>query len=426
MGFSNKAILAVHKQLLHKNQTLSSGDGLPKVGERSRKKPLICSWCSATFNLKSSLHIHIKVTHPAQKDAFEQQRKEPEKLNCPVCGKTFPKECTLQQHMRSLHGEKPWQCTVCSKTFTTKYFLRKHKRIHTGETPYECGICHKVFTFQQSYHKHMLYHTDNKPYCCSHCGRFFKELSTLNNHERIHSGEKPFSCETCGKSFRQRVSYLVHRRIHTGAMPYKCTACNKSFRYKISQRTHKCPEHPPGVVVKTQISLIDRLQAVISKEEEKLQQTTNQSSNNSDPACSSQPVSSLVSVAHISDQCESISGVKGCHESAENPHSGNGSLVGGTFPGSDDIIHCSDPSSKMDDVTSRSIAPCGPNSAAPSGLSPHEFNLQDMLFSADGSEPITDHRAAFSPSQNLDLSPSECLGRLHISTSNHNSQDSDN
>ncbi|KAF6207166.1 hypothetical protein GE061_018405 [Apolygus lucorum] len=425
MSFSNKAILAVHKQLLHKKQTLSGEDGLPENGERPKKKPLTCNWCSSTFNLKSSLHIHVKVTHPAQKDAFELQRKDPEKLSCPVCGKTFPKESTLQQHMRSVHGEKLWQCTVCSKSFTTKYFLRKHKRIHTGETPYECEICHKLFTFQQSYHKHMLYHNDNKPYCCSHCGRLFKELSTLNNHERIHSGEKPFSCETCGKSFRQRVSYLVHRRIHTGAMPYKCTACNKSFRYKISQRTHKCPEHPPGVVVKTQVSLIDRLQAVISKEEEKLQQSANLSPTSAD-ACSQLPTLSQGSLPRIGDQCQPTTSSGDCHATSVDPCSTVGSHVRGTFAGSDDTNNSSDCVSNIDNVTCGAVAPSRPDSTACSIMPPHEFNLQDMIFNTDVTEPTTDQSTAFSPGQNLDLSPSECLDRLHISSSNHNSQDSSN
>lgn len=65
MGFSNKAILAVHKQLMHKNLVSEEFEiGAHKSSEKSRKKPLNCSWCPATFNLKSSLMIHVKVTHP--------------------------------------------------------------------------------------------------------------------------------------------------------------------------------------------------------------------------------------------------------------------------------------------------------------------------------------------------------------------------
>lgn len=48
-------------------------------------------------------------------------------------------------------------------------------------------------------------------------------------------------------------------------MPYQCTACNKRFRYKISQRTHKCSANPPGVVVRTNGYLVERLQAAMIK-----------------------------------------------------------------------------------------------------------------------------------------------------------------
>nr|XP_024215129.1 zinc finger and BTB domain-containing protein 24-like isoform X2 [Halyomorpha halys] len=212
----------------------------------------------------SKKEVENKITFLAGTPESENPKQPPTKPACNVCGKFFKKEIHLSQHMKA-HDEKQWQCTICSKTFTTKYFLKKHRRLHTGETPYKCSTCSKSFTFQQSYHKHLLYHNDEKPYCCAQCGRLFKELSTLHNHERIHSGEKPFSCETCGKAFRQRVSYLVHRRIHTGAMPYQCTACNKRFRYKISQRTHKCSANPPGVVVRTNGYLVERLQAAMIK-----------------------------------------------------------------------------------------------------------------------------------------------------------------
>ncbi|KAL1140423.1 hypothetical protein AAG570_000355 [Ranatra chinensis] len=252
--FPNKTILAMHKQLIHKKV---------EVETENKRKMFVCNVCPKSFKMRGSLMLHRRVAHSGGFDS-ESSKQPPPKPACQVCGKFFKKEIHLSQHMKA-HDEKQWQCTICAKTFTTKYFLKKHRRLHTGEMPYRCTTCSKAFTFQQSYHKHLLYHSDDKPYCCAQCGRLFKELSTLHNHERIHSGEKPFTCETCGKAFRQRVSYLVHRRIHTGAMPYKCTACNKSFRYKVSERTHKCTAQPPGVVVRTQANLVERLQAAMIK-----------------------------------------------------------------------------------------------------------------------------------------------------------------
>ncbi|XP_073982787.1 uncharacterized protein [Rhodnius prolixus] len=256
--FPNKTILAMHNQLIHKKV---------ETEMESKRKLLLCNLCPRTFSLRSSLMIHRRVAHAGGFGSSENaatSKQLTQSLSCQVCGKLFSKDVHLSQHMK-VHEEKQWQCNICEKAFTTKYFLKKHRRLHTGEMPYRCKTCSKSFTFQQTYRKHLLYHSNDKPYCCAQCGRLFKELSTLHNHERIHSGEKPFTCETCGKAFRQRVSYLVHRRIHTGAMPYKCTACNKSFRYKISQRTHKCTAQPPGIVVRTQGYLVERLQAAMNK-----------------------------------------------------------------------------------------------------------------------------------------------------------------
>ncbi|XP_025268780.1 zinc finger protein 35 isoform X2 [Camponotus floridanus] len=236
--FSDTNILALHKQLVHEQDSNNiSGKVL---------KNYSCHLCSKVFKMRGSLMIHMRVAHVGHnlgsfsKDGQIELTCNDTGYACPTCGKKFKKEQHVIQHLKT-HEGKQWECDTCSKLFTTKYFLKKHKRLHSGEMPYKCKICEKSFTFQQSYHKHRFYHKDEKPHSCATCGRSFKELSTLHNHERIHTGEKPFACETCGKCFRQRVSYLVHRRIHTGVMPYKCTMCGKSFRYKVSQRTHKCP-----------------------------------------------------------------------------------------------------------------------------------------------------------------------------------------
>ncbi|XP_011343668.2 zinc finger protein 62 [Ooceraea biroi] len=240
--FSDANILALHKQLVHEQDSINIPSKI--------LKNYSCHLCSKVFKMRGSLMVHMRVAHVGRnlgslpKDQTELTCND-DGYNCPTCGKKFKKEQHVIQHLKT-HEGKQWECDICSKMFTTKYFLKKHKRLHSGEMPYKCKICDKSFTFQQSYHKHRLYHKDDKPHTCTTCGRSFKELSTLHNHERIHTGEKPFACETCGKCFRQRVSYLVHRRIHTGVMPYKCTMCGKSFRYKVSQRTHKCPTQTSG------------------------------------------------------------------------------------------------------------------------------------------------------------------------------------
>ncbi|KAL1841390.1 hypothetical protein VTJ49DRAFT_7120 [Mycothermus thermophilus] len=65
------------------------------------------------------------------------------KHKCKVCDKRFTRPSSLQTHMYSHTGEKPFGCEVegCGRRFSVVSNLRRHKKVHSrgGETPSEAG-----------------------------------------------------------------------------------------------------------------------------------------------------------------------------------------------------------------------------------------------------------------------------------------------
>lgn len=77
-----------------------------------------------------------------------------------------------------------------------------------------CGQCEKCFPNPSTLQAHLQTHTGERPFCCSLCGRSFTKLSNLKAHRRVHTGERPYSCLACGKCFTQKCNLKRHQRIH--------------------------------------------------------------------------------------------------------------------------------------------------------------------------------------------------------------------
>lgn len=58
------------------------------------------------------------------------------KHKCKVCDKRFTRPSSLQTHMYSHTGEKPFACNVegCGRHFSVVSNLRRHKKVHKGES----------------------------------------------------------------------------------------------------------------------------------------------------------------------------------------------------------------------------------------------------------------------------------------------------
>ncbi|KAK3090262.1 hypothetical protein FSP39_010495 [Pinctada imbricata] len=62
-------------------------------------------------------------------------------IRCEVCNRVFPREKSLQAHMRTHTGERPYNCDYpgCDKAFCQSGQLKTHQRLHTGEKPFMCS-----------------------------------------------------------------------------------------------------------------------------------------------------------------------------------------------------------------------------------------------------------------------------------------------
>ncbi|XP_033127338.1 zinc finger protein 367-like [Anneissia japonica] len=74
----------------------------------------------------------------------------PSSIRCKICHRVFPREKSLQAHLRTHTGERPYTCDYpgCTKAFVQSGQLKTHQRLHTGEKPFKCknSACTNRFT----------------------------------------------------------------------------------------------------------------------------------------------------------------------------------------------------------------------------------------------------------------------------------------
>lgn len=63
------------------------------------------------------------------------------KHKCKVCDKRFTRPSSLQTHMYSHTGEKPFHCKVegCGRHFSVVSNLRRHRKVHKGDARSDAG-----------------------------------------------------------------------------------------------------------------------------------------------------------------------------------------------------------------------------------------------------------------------------------------------
>ncbi|XP_041801485.1 telomere zinc finger-associated protein isoform X2 [Chelmon rostratus] len=212
-----------------------------EIRDCARVQTYTCLTCSATFNGKEELRLHV-VSHTGDM---------PHK--CSTCAEQFMHKKNLTIHMMKVHGyPKPHACPQCPKTFLTRTELRVHEAAkHRGEKPFVCEECGHRASSRNGLQMHIkAIHRNERPFVCSLCGHAFSQKNNLNMHLRIHSasldkhnrthtGERPFSCDVCEQRFTEKGALVRHKASkHEEGRPHCCHICGKTFKAKEQLRVH--------------------------------------------------------------------------------------------------------------------------------------------------------------------------------------------
>uniref|UniRef100_UPI0037E78BA9 zinc finger protein ZFP2-like n=1 Tax=Semicossyphus pulcher TaxID=241346 RepID=UPI0037E78BA9 len=215
------------------------------------------------FNPDSRLHLLFSQCVTDDISRYLEETKKPETSVNPVQNKEKPvsymvynndnvsissSDCATslghkehkQKHNGIQTGVKPFSCPVCGKKYPGEGSLSNHIKLHSVGKHFSCSVCRKTFPSRAEVVTHMRTHTGEKPFGCSLCGREFAQKGHLRQHLAVHRGEKPFSCSICGKRFTLRGNLRQHLIVHTGEKPFSCSVCNKSYSRLQYFKIHKC------------------------------------------------------------------------------------------------------------------------------------------------------------------------------------------
>ncbi|XP_002740975.1 zinc finger protein 367 [Saccoglossus kowalevskii] len=175
-------------------------------------------------------------------------------IRCNVCNRVFPREKSLQAHMRTHTGERPYVCDYpnCGKAFVQSGQLKTHQRLHTGEKPFVCTVpgCESRFT-------HANRHCPDHPF--ARLKREFKEsnhasLSQQNeNNEEVAEWINRYTASQLERSPTIQKDKQLKRRLEQDEKEETLSE-KKKARLAAKRRLHEQREKWYGALALIQLS----------------------------------------------------------------------------------------------------------------------------------------------------------------------------
>ena len=139
----------------------------------------------------------------------------PHKIDCPFCPRKFPWTSSLNRHILTHTGQKPYKCQDCSLWFTTKsnrdrHQVRKHGMIvepnmnsrNISDRPFKCSKCpSSSFSTEENLIKH---HYEK------HLNIEYIEVNDDNEDTGVVEVTSYFKCHICNEEFIHRAETIAH------------------------------------------------------------------------------------------------------------------------------------------------------------------------------------------------------------------------
>ncbi|XP_017596816.1 PREDICTED: zinc finger protein ZFPM1 [Corvus brachyrhynchos] len=137
--------------------------GLPSLSHKRCPCPDDCGiWYRSERNLQAHLMYYCasRQSAGAGSPALDEKPKEtyPNERVCPFpqCKKSCPSASSLEIHMRSHSGERPFVCLICLSAFTTKANCERHLKVHTDTLNGVCHSCGFISTTRDILYSHLV------------------------------------------------------------------------------------------------------------------------------------------------------------------------------------------------------------------------------------------------------------------------------
>ncbi|XP_076989376.1 zinc finger protein ZFPM1 [Tamandua tetradactyla] len=126
-----------------------------------------CKDCGIWYRSERNLQAHLlyycasrqSTGSPATVAADEKPKETyPNERICPFpqCRKSCPSASSLEIHMRSHSGERPFVCLICLSAFTTKANCERHLKVHTDTLSGVCHSCGFISTTRDILYSHLV------------------------------------------------------------------------------------------------------------------------------------------------------------------------------------------------------------------------------------------------------------------------------
>ncbi|KAJ0069293.1 hypothetical protein NL108_003221, partial [Boleophthalmus pectinirostris] len=126
-----------------------------------------CKDCGIWYRSERNLQAHLmyycasRQKQPAAAVSPPQEKPKepyPNERICPFpqCNKSCPSASSLEIHMRTHSGERPFVCLICLSAFTTKANCERHLKVHTDTVNGVCLGCGFVSTTRDILYSHLV------------------------------------------------------------------------------------------------------------------------------------------------------------------------------------------------------------------------------------------------------------------------------